>query len=42
MRNPQDCFVVITGLVPVISLRLAMPRPLYRDCRDKPGNDDPS
>jgi hypothetical protein len=31
---------VITGLVPVISLRSAIPCLLKRDGRDKPGHDD--
>ncbi|MFL5032720.1 MAG: hypothetical protein ACJ8E1_22865, partial [Xanthobacteraceae bacterium] len=34
------CLFVITGLVPLIPLKLARPSPPDRDCRDKPGNDE--
>jgi hypothetical protein len=31
---------VMTGFVPVIPIGVALPCPLNRDCRDKPGNDE--
>jgi hypothetical protein len=44
IRNSDNCFFVITGLVPVIPIHMARRCQDYRDCRDKPwdkpGNDE--
>jgi hypothetical protein len=40
MARRKRNFSVMPGLVPGIPFRLATLRINYRDCRDKPGNDD--